>query len=232
MTAIWQNDGSAWRLLSPAGFPDEAALHGLVEQAPHILPLAGVPQLVVVGREVFLGANRADLIAVEATGRLAIIEIKMAWNPEARSAVVTQILTYTAFLRGMDLATLEQVILAPHLRKRGFDGLAAAVSASDQTGSFDPTGTQRLGVCRRLLQVRDVQVEMELLRDIVRRPRWGFVVEGQLECQSCAAVAPEVHPRVVTVVGDPPAEQGCVELRQLAWLVGIEHNEVEPDVRP
>ena len=139
MTAIWQNDGTAWRLLSPAGFPDEAALHGLVEQAPHILPLAGVPQLVVVGREVFLGANRADLIAVESTGRLAIIEIKMAWNPEARSAVVTQILTYAAYLRGMDLATLEQQILASHLQKRGFTELAAAVTASDQTGSFDPS---------------------------------------------------------------------------------------------
>ena len=62
----------------------------------------------------------------------------MAWNPEARSAVVAQILTYAAFLHGMDLATFEQVILAPHLLKRGFDGLAAAVSASDQTGSFDP----------------------------------------------------------------------------------------------
>jgi hypothetical protein len=94
MSAIWQNDGTAWRLLSPAGFPDEAALHGLVEQAPHILPLAGLPQLVVVGREVFLGGNRADLIAVEATGRLAIIEIKLASNAEARRAVVTQILTY------------------------------------------------------------------------------------------------------------------------------------------
>jgi hypothetical protein len=139
MTAIWQNDGTAWRLLSPAGFPDEAALHGLVEHAPHILPLAGLPQMVVVGREVLLGGNWADLIAVEATGRLAIIEIKLARNAEARRAVVAQILTYAAFLRGMDLDALEREILAPHLQKRGFDGLAAAISASDQTGSFDAT---------------------------------------------------------------------------------------------
>src|SRR5215211_692488 len=125
MTAIWQNDGTAWRLLSPAGFPDEAALHGLVEQAPHILPLAGVPQMVVVGREVLLGGNWADLIAIESTGRLAIIEIKLASNAEARRAVIAQILTYAAFLHGMDLTTLEQEILASHLQKRGFDGLAA-----------------------------------------------------------------------------------------------------------
>jgi hypothetical protein len=139
MTAIWQNDGAAWRLMSPAGFPDEAALHGLVEQAPHILPLAGVPQLVAVGREVLLGGNWADLIAVEATGRLAIIEIKLAKNAEARRAVVAQVLTYAAFLRGMDPTTLEHEILATHLQKRDYDQLATAVSVNDQTGAFDAT---------------------------------------------------------------------------------------------
>ncbi len=75
MTAIWRNDGSGWRLLAPAGFPDEAALHTLVEQAPQILPLAGTPRLVVVAREAQLGNGYADLIAVEPSGRIAIEEL-------------------------------------------------------------------------------------------------------------------------------------------------------------
>ncbi len=41
MTAIWQNDGTGWRLLAPTGFPDEQMLHDLVEETPRILPLAG-----------------------------------------------------------------------------------------------------------------------------------------------------------------------------------------------
>ncbi len=94
MASIWHNDGSAWGLLAPAGFPDEASLHTLVEQAPHILPLSGAPRLAVVGREVFLGGNYADLIAVETNGRLVIIEIKLAKNSEARRAVIAQVLTY------------------------------------------------------------------------------------------------------------------------------------------
>lgn len=52
MTAIWQNDGTSWHLLVPTGFPNEATLHDLVEQAPHLLPLAGSPRLIVIGREV------------------------------------------------------------------------------------------------------------------------------------------------------------------------------------
>ncbi len=117
--------------------PAEAALHELVEQAPHILPLAGNPRLVVIGREVLLGANWADLVAVEPSGRLVILEIKLARNAEARRAVVAQILTYAAYLRGMDPVTFERDIVGTQLRKRGYDDLAQAVLTDDQEGPFD-----------------------------------------------------------------------------------------------
>ncbi len=97
MTAIWQNDGSRWHLLSPTGFPNEATLHNLVEEAPHVLPLAGTPRLIVLGREVQLGSGRADLLAIEPSGRIAIIEIKLARNAEARRAVIAQVLAYAAY---------------------------------------------------------------------------------------------------------------------------------------
>lgn len=105
-TAIWQSDGTGWRLLGPTGFPDEQALHGLVEEAPQILPLASRPRLTVVGREVLFGGNYADLIAVEPSGRVAVIEIKLRRNAEARRAVVAQVLTYAAYLRGLEVDRL------------------------------------------------------------------------------------------------------------------------------
>jgi hypothetical protein len=134
---IWTNDGSGWQLLATIGFPNETALHTLVEQAPQILPLAGSPRLVIVGREVLLGNGYADLIAVEPTGRLAIIEVKLVRNAEARRAIVAQVLTYAAYLDGLDPAVLERDILAPHLRDRGYADLAGAVAANDQMGAFD-----------------------------------------------------------------------------------------------
>ncbi len=76
MTAIWHEDSGGWSLLEPVGFPDEATLHALVADAPQVLPLAGSPRLVVLGSEVRLGAGSADLVAVEPSGRLAIIEVK------------------------------------------------------------------------------------------------------------------------------------------------------------
>lgn len=137
MTAIWHNTGGDWSLLAPAPFPDEAALHRLVEQGPHILPLAGAPQLIVVGREVRLGAGFADLIAIEPNGRLSVIEIKLARNAEARRAVVAQALAYAAYLYRLEPEALERDILRQHLAERGHQTLADTVAAHDQEGDFD-----------------------------------------------------------------------------------------------
>lgn len=137
MTAIWRDDGDGWRLLAPSGFPAEDDLHTLVADAPHILPLAGDPQLVVLGREVRLGSGSADLVAVEPSGRLVIIEVKLAKNAEARRAVVAQVLTYAADLYGTDSQRLEQDNLARHLRKRDCATIAEAVASNDQAGTFD-----------------------------------------------------------------------------------------------
>jgi hypothetical protein len=136
MTAIWHNNGTGWALLPPIGFADEAALHPLIEDAPQRLPLAGTPSLVVVGREVPLGSGLADLIAVEPSGRVVLIEVKLARNAEARRAVETQVLACAAYLYGLDPAAFEQEVLRRHLRVRGSETLATAVAAADQTGAF------------------------------------------------------------------------------------------------
>lgn len=140
MTAIWHDGGDGWHALAPVGFADEASLHDLIERAPQLLPLAGSPQLVVLGREVSLGGNAADLIAVEPSGRLAIIEIKLSRNSEARRAVVAQVLTYAAYLQGQSLDVLERSILSRHLRGSGVSTIAEAVQSDEQGGSFDEAG--------------------------------------------------------------------------------------------
>jgi hypothetical protein len=137
MAALWRNDGSGWHTLAPTGFPDEAALHTLVEEAPQLLPLSGLPRLVVVGREVPLGGGYADLVAFEPSGRPVLIEVKLAKNAEARRAVVAQILTYAAFLHGLDQHTLEGDVLRKELAKRGYKNLTSAMTENDQDGSFD-----------------------------------------------------------------------------------------------
>jgi hypothetical protein len=77
------------------------------------------------------------LVAVEPNGRLVVIEVKLANNAEARRAAVAQVLTYAAYLHGVEPATLERVVLAGHLQRRGYESLIAAVAGDDQERSLD-----------------------------------------------------------------------------------------------
>lgn len=147
MTAIWgSGPGGQWRPLAPRAYPAEATLHDLVQEAPQMLPLAGSPRLTILGREVRLGSGVADLIAVESTGRLVIIEVKLAGNAESRRAVIAQVLSYAGYLQGLDPDQLESQILAPVLDA----GLVlAAVEAGDQQRAVDPEAF-REGLARSL----------------------------------------------------------------------------------
>jgi hypothetical protein len=137
VTGIWAEaaDGR-WRALPPVGFAQEQELHDLIERSPAMLPLAGAPRLVILGREVRCGTGRADLVAVDAeTGTPVVIEIKLASNTDRR-AVLTQVLGYAAHLRRLDMAGFE-ALLAPHLAKLRAANLRDAVTAAVQDPAFD-----------------------------------------------------------------------------------------------
>ena len=136
---IWTEGGGGWELSRPEGFPDEETLRGLIEATPDMLPLAGAPALVILGREVGLGPGSADLVGVEASGRPVIIELKLRKNAEARRAVVAQILSYAAYLHGMTRAQLEDR-LSEGLQNAGHQTILGAVMASDQEGAFEREG--------------------------------------------------------------------------------------------
>ena len=136
MTAIWRRVGDGYERLVPAGFPSEAVLHKLVEEAPETLPLAGSPDLMVLGIEVPLGGGYADILAVENSGQFVLIEIKLVANGEARRAVVAQLLSYASHLRGRDLESLERT-LARKLRSRGAATIAALAAEHFQDPSLD-----------------------------------------------------------------------------------------------
>ncbi len=182
VAAIWGREGSNWRLLSPAGFPDEASLHRLVEEAPQVLPLSGEPGLIIVGREVQLGSGYADLVAIEPSGRIAIIEIKLAANAESRRAVIAQVLAYAAFL---DRASFEdaEAILERGLHERGWKGLGDA-AASAESVDFDPVQFRdaleenlRQGRFRLVLVLDDVPTELVRLVGYLARIGSGLTID-------------------------------------------------------
>lgn len=184
MSSIWVESEGRWRLLAPIGYPDEATLHTQVEEAPDLLPLSGSPRIAILGREVQLGTGYADLIGVEASGRVVVIEVKLAKNPEARRAVVAQILAYAAYLKGMSLEHLERQVLRSQLLERGLESVAEAMPGAEaDTGAFADAVTASLEAGRfRLVLVLD-SAPSELVRLV-----------GYLE-----SIAPELAIDLITV---------------------------------
>lgn len=151
MTSIWSETGQGWELLKPAGFPDERTLQELVAAAPDLLPLAGTPRIVVLGREVLLGSGYVDVLAIEPSGRPVVIEVKLRNNTESRRAVVAQVLAYAAALHGTTLEEFERRIVARQLAGRSLldvvresaqaevadaDDFHSTLNAALQDGSF------------------------------------------------------------------------------------------------
>ncbi len=167
MSGIWTNTGEGWKLGSPQAFQDEATLHILIEKNPQLLPLAGSPRLTVLGSEIQLGTGYADILAVESSGRPTIVEVKLANNPEARRAIVSQVIAYAAFLRGLDIKSLEQGPLRRPLADAGYGSILEAVQAQDQEGAVDALSfTNSLqefldqGIFRLVLVLDEVSAEL------------------------------------------------------------------------
>ena len=206
------NDGTGWRLSAPIGFPDEQTLHDLVEEAPQILPLAGNPRLVVVGKVVSLGNGYADIVAVEPSGRLAVVEFKLSSNAEARRAVVAQILTYAAYLKGLSPETVERDVLGRHLRDRGYESLQGAVAPNDQEGFFDPTTfSEGLAECLSQGHSRLVLVLDEAPQELVTLVGYLESVTEELLIYLIAVSAYEVGGSQVLVPQRVDAERPTAE---------------------
>ncbi len=133
-SSIWTQDSNGWTLTQSNTFQDEATLQNLIEQHPEMLPLSGKPALIILGREVPLGSGYADLIGLEATGQVVIIEIKLAKNPDARRAVVAQILAYAACLHGTTREQFENLV-SENLRNRDHESLIDAVRSLQEETS-------------------------------------------------------------------------------------------------
>lgn len=102
-----RNNGSQdWEFVKATGYQDEAALRDLLVQEPALLPLSEIGingHAPVAIKEFGLpGAGTSDVIVIDESGAIAIVECKLATNPERKRAVIGQVLDYASALHMMD----------------------------------------------------------------------------------------------------------------------------------
>lgn len=176
---ILRLDGGIVSVAREARFDSEEQLHTAVAAHPEVIPSEdiGLGPLVAVANELDLGAGPMDLLAVDAQGRLVIVEFKRGTeNPDVRK-VVAQVLDYGSSLWRLPYEDLEQ-------RSRGCapgfpDTLAEHVSESlRRLGESFEEEAFRTGVTRCLEGGNFVFLYVG--RDIDERTRriMTFLAEG------------------------------------------------------
>ena len=116
---------------------------------------------VVIGRESALAAGYADLVLVDESGQLCIVEVKNAGNPDTRR-VVAQLLDYASSLWGSNCRWLDMSrVLGPYLEHEGStqphddvgEFVARAVAGEDATPELAAAitgGLSKSARCRRI----------------------------------------------------------------------------------
>jgi hypothetical protein len=228
VSAIWRLVDEEWAPLLPSGFPSEEKLHDLVEAAPNLLPLSGDATIIMLGREVALGPGYADLVAVDTDGRLTVIEIKLRKNAEARRAVVAQVLTYAAYLKGLTTAALED-LLRPHLTQRDATSIVDLVRGSEYAGELDEAafaegvkGTLDTGGFRLVLVLDETPSELVQLVGYLESISSGIALDlvtfsaydaGNEQLLVPQRVDPEYQPEHVSTF-DPLAARRAAKARR------------------
>lgn len=97
---IRQGDGS-WLEPADAGYALESELQEILASHPELIP--GVSAAARTCREFQSGAGPADIVVVDSTGELTLVECKLASNPQIRREIVGQMFDYASRLWKMDV---------------------------------------------------------------------------------------------------------------------------------
>jgi hypothetical protein len=97
---IRQSDGT-WREPENAGYALESELQEILASHPELIP--GVSSSANTCREFQSGVGPADIVVVDSTGELTLVECKLASNPQIRREVVGQMFDYASRLWKMDI---------------------------------------------------------------------------------------------------------------------------------
>jgi hypothetical protein len=94
--------------MTPVPYENEAELQHVLKEHPELLRDGDDPPLYCIGSEVSIGdAGTADLLLLDAEGKLSVVEVKLARNGESRRDVLAQAFDYTSALANYTLDELD-----------------------------------------------------------------------------------------------------------------------------
>lgn len=115
MKIVIRRGDEPWKVIEPEGYKNEGHLQQLIAEDPSLIPIVEMhkglfPFSVAIQEFPLHGSGSLDILAFNRDGAIAVVECKLADNPEIRRKVIGQILEYAAFLNKLDYDQLDRVI--------------------------------------------------------------------------------------------------------------------------
>jgi hypothetical protein len=156
---------------------NESWLQGLIHAHPALLPVQEIEPafegLMPICRELRVPSGYIDNLLITPDGGICLVETKLWRNPEARRAVVGQVLDYAKDLAAFSYAQLEAAVRAARSEKNAsLFRLAAGYDAGDEEepGFIDTVSRSlRLGRFLILIVGDGIQEGAEQLTDFLQR---------------------------------------------------------------
>ena len=107
MGVLLRQNGGKWQSIERFTFDNESQLQKMLYASPELIA-ADPEEVIVFTSEAGLpGSGYTDLIGVTGTGKILIVETKLARNAEIRRKVIGQVFEYAAYLWGMSFDQLD-----------------------------------------------------------------------------------------------------------------------------
>lgn len=107
MTLLMRSGDGSWSEPEMTGHENEASLQEIIAKHPALIP--GVSSEAIACREFSSGVGPADVVILDATGDVTLVECKLATNPQIRREIVGQVLDYASRLWGMSVDDFEEM---------------------------------------------------------------------------------------------------------------------------
>src|SRR5690348_13657668 len=98
MAILFRSQGGQWTKVAKLEFANEAELQELIYKSPELIGGEDHTSVVFTKEAGLPGSGYTDLIGVDTSGNVLIVETKLAKNPEIRRKVIGQVLEYAAYL--------------------------------------------------------------------------------------------------------------------------------------
>jgi hypothetical protein len=165
---ILRKQDAGWEPVSLKNFENEEHLQTLLAAHPDLIP--GCAGTATVTEFVLPGNSRADVVCVDVSGTVTIVECKLAGNPQVRREVVGQILSYASLFEGMSYADFARrfaertdTSLVEAIRK------VAAETVDEEALGSALSETLDAGRFRLVLAVDEITAELQRIVEYLNR---------------------------------------------------------------